>query len=490
MEEQEIGVSHDQGLHGSCSRTHVSSDMVYLGRLYCSTLAIHVSSDMVYLERLYCSTLAIHVSSDMVYLERLYCSTPAIHVSSDIVYLERLYCSTLAMLVVTWCILRDFTALLQPWSYLDFEPLGVLCLVTSARSKVHHTGDTEQLLEVTGTIPVFVTGKWDAPDTVRWGVDGFLQVVVRWNGAVCVMYNIPIGIWLALNHPRKCPAVLVKPTPNMCVQQSSFVDQYGKVYLPYLAEWKHNSSDLTSLVQVMCATFEDKCPVYTKPLPGHLPPQHSHSNHQISKTSAVMAPAPSPCSTSGVTRHHSINQYSHYQLSQPFQQPPHYQPVEPPAPTLPGKPPVPTLPVKSPVPTLPVEPPVLTLPVEPPVPTLPVEPPVPTLPVEPPVLTLPVKSPVPTLPGKPPVPTLPVKSPVTTLPVEPPVPTLPVEPPVPTLPVEPPVPTLPVEPPVLTLPLKPPVPTLPVKPPVPTPAPYQRVPSAVMRAYYVISSTS
>ena len=144
------------------------------------------------------------------------------------------------------------------------------------------------------------------------------------------MYNIPIGIWLALNHPRKCPAVLVKPTPNMCVQQSSFVDQYGKVYLPYLAEWKHvcvdvrmccmcicacllyvcmcikyrcacvycivqlpdartthiyvctlhthtqNSSDLTSLVQVMCATFADKCPVYTIQLPGHLPPQHSH----------------------------------------------------------------------------------------------------------------------------------------------------------------------------------------------------------------------
>ena len=56
MEEQEISVSHDQGLHESSSRTHVSSDLVYL---------------------------------------------------------ERLYCSTLAMLVVIWCILRDITALLQ-----------------------------------------------------------------------------------------------------------------------------------------------------------------------------------------------------------------------------------------------------------------------------------------------------------------------------------------------------------------------------------------
>ena len=39
-EEQEICVSHDQGLHGSSSRTHVSSDMVYLGRLCCSILGL------------------------------------------------------------------------------------------------------------------------------------------------------------------------------------------------------------------------------------------------------------------------------------------------------------------------------------------------------------------------------------------------------------------------------------------------------------------
>ena len=38
-----------------------------------------------------------------------------------------------------------------------------------------------------------------------------------------------------------------------------------------------NSSDLTSLVQIMCATFADKCPVYAKPPPGRAPPQHAHS---------------------------------------------------------------------------------------------------------------------------------------------------------------------------------------------------------------------
>ena len=52
-------------------------------------------------------------------------------------------------------------------------------------------------------------------------------------------YNIPIGIWLAVDHPYKAPTVFVKPTQDMCIQQTPFVDLNGKVYLPFLAEWKH-----------------------------------------------------------------------------------------------------------------------------------------------------------------------------------------------------------------------------------------------------------
>ena len=35
---------------------------------------------------------------------------------------------------------------------------------------VHHNGASEQLLEITGTIPVIVKGKWAGLDTVREGV--------------------------------------------------------------------------------------------------------------------------------------------------------------------------------------------------------------------------------------------------------------------------------------------------------------------------------
>eukprot|EP00731_Ephydatia_muelleri_P029852 Em0021g375a len=137
---------------------------------------------------------------------------------------------------------RDVNALLT--NFADLKAADKL------QPYVHHTGTTEQLLEVIGTIPVVVKG---------------------------VTYNIPIGIWLGLDHPHKSPTVFVKPTYDMCIQQTPFVDQNGKVYLPFLAEWKHNSSDLTSLVQIMCATFADKCPVYAKPPPGRAPPQHAHS---------------------------------------------------------------------------------------------------------------------------------------------------------------------------------------------------------------------
>ena len=52
-------------------------------------------------------------------------------------------------------------------------------------------------------------------------------------------YNIPIAIWLELDHPFKCPLVFVTPTQNMCLQQTPFVDQKGKVNLPFLEEWSY-----------------------------------------------------------------------------------------------------------------------------------------------------------------------------------------------------------------------------------------------------------
>lgn len=59
-------------------------------------------------------------------------------------------------------------------------------------------------------------------------------IPVRYKGAV---YNIPICIWLMDTHPKNAPMCYVKPTSDMSIKVSMFVDQNGKVYLPYLHDW-------------------------------------------------------------------------------------------------------------------------------------------------------------------------------------------------------------------------------------------------------------
>lgn len=59
-------------------------------------------------------------------------------------------------------------------------------------------------------------------------------IPVRYNGTV---YNIPICIWLIDTHPKNAPICYVKPTPDMSIKVSMFVDRNGKIYLPYLHEW-------------------------------------------------------------------------------------------------------------------------------------------------------------------------------------------------------------------------------------------------------------
>lgn len=52
-------------------------------------------------------------------------------------------------------------------------------------------------------------------------------------------YNIPVCLWLLETHPYNPPMVFVKPTATMQIKQSNSVDSNGKVFLPYLYEWRH-----------------------------------------------------------------------------------------------------------------------------------------------------------------------------------------------------------------------------------------------------------
>lgn len=50
-------------------------------------------------------------------------------------------------------------------------------------------------------------------------------------------YNIPVCLWLMDTYPNHAPVCYVKPTNDMQIKVSMFVDHNGKIYLPYLHDW-------------------------------------------------------------------------------------------------------------------------------------------------------------------------------------------------------------------------------------------------------------
>ena len=78
-------------------------------------------------------------------------------------------------------------------------------------------------------------------------------------------YNIPVCLWLLDTYPYNPPICFVKPTSSMTIKTGKHVDANGKIYLPYLHEWKHPESDLLGLVQVTIVVFADEPPVSSHP---------------------------------------------------------------------------------------------------------------------------------------------------------------------------------------------------------------------------------
>ncbi|KAF7687971.1 tumor susceptibility gene 101 protein [Silurus meridionalis] len=103
---------------------------------------------------------------------------------------------------------------------------------------VFNDGSNRELLSLTGTVPVSFKG---------------------------TVYNIPICLWLLDTYPYNPPISFVKPTSSMMIKTGKHVDANGKVYLPYLHEWKHPESDLFGLIQVMIVVFGEEPPVFARP---------------------------------------------------------------------------------------------------------------------------------------------------------------------------------------------------------------------------------
>ena len=99
--------------------------------------------------------------------------------------------------------------------------------------------------------------------------DGSRKNLVNLSGTIPVMYkgktyNIPVAIWMQEPHPHTAPLCFVKPTSSMQVKQGRHVDANGRVYLPYLNEWKPNTHNLIGCIQVMTMVFGEEPPVYSR----------------------------------------------------------------------------------------------------------------------------------------------------------------------------------------------------------------------------------
>ncbi|XP_049637010.1 tumor susceptibility gene 101 protein [Suncus etruscus] len=109
---------------------------------------------------------------------------------------------------------------------------------------VFNDGNSKELMNLNGTIPVCYKGN---------------------------TYNIPVCLWLLDTYPYNPPICFVKPTSTMTIKTGKHVDANGKIYLPYLHEWKHPQSDLLGLIQVMIVVFGDEPPVFSRPTSASYP---------------------------------------------------------------------------------------------------------------------------------------------------------------------------------------------------------------------------
>ncbi|VDM60706.1 unnamed protein product [Angiostrongylus costaricensis] len=114
--------------------------------------------------------------------------------------------------------------------------------------------------------------------------DGTTKTAFRLRGTIPgARYNIPISVYLWDTHPYYAPICYVNPTSSMVIRESEHVTKQGRIFLPYLNEWRFPGYDLNGLLQVMAMVFQEKCPVFAKT---------SSSNSRLAASSTISQPTP------------------------------------------------------------------------------------------------------------------------------------------------------------------------------------------------------
>ncbi|KAK7891343.1 hypothetical protein WMY93_023306 [Mugilogobius chulae] len=135
--------------------------------------------------------------------------------------------------------------MLKQYKYRDLTVREITNVITNYKdlkpvmdAYVFNDGSSRDLMSLTGTVPVSYRGN---------------------------VYNIPVCLWLLDTYPYNPPICFVKPTSAMMIKTGKHIDANGKIYLPYLHEWKHPQSDLYGLIQVMIVVFGEEPPVFSRP---------------------------------------------------------------------------------------------------------------------------------------------------------------------------------------------------------------------------------
>ncbi|XP_077298549.1 tumor susceptibility gene 101 [Arctopsyche grandis] len=165
--------------------------------------------------------------------------------------------------------------------------------------------------------------------------DGSCKDLINLEGTIPVIYksvtyNIPVCIWLMDTHPDNAPLCFVKPTSDMSIKVSKYVDNNGKIYLPFLHNWNGKNSNLISLVRNMITAFGELPPVYSKPQMQKQPPYPTTSfmPQPGGTVPNFNLPYPTqPYPQPSIPNFYPPNPYQPYAAANPFQYPPGgYQP--------------------------------------------------------------------------------------------------------------------------------------------------------------------
>lgn len=106
--------------------------------------------------------------------------------------------------------LQTYTS--PPRTYNDVATSLAAIPSLSPRTRVytHENGQSELLLQLSGTLPAVFRGQ---------------------------PFNVPITIWVPHEYPANPPTAFITPPQDLAVRPGNYVDPSGKCYHPYLANW-------------------------------------------------------------------------------------------------------------------------------------------------------------------------------------------------------------------------------------------------------------